>query len=623
MQDEKNPTPNSNTPREYKKVGFKEFFDIAKWTFLFNFNLDRQTTTIFLILDLAKEFQYLINTYLISRILDTVVTTAQSDNASIYELVPLMSVIAVITLVLTVVSYFRRMAVMRIDTLNPTQIDKDMYSKAHGLGIKTLENPKVNDALQRSKENMNNILRFFFQFASAISSFISTIVYLVLLVSVSPLLVFIVATTFIPKFLIDKKYRSKSWEFSFNETENRRRANSIFGSLTSPQALQEIIINNTYNYFHKKYSEYYDFVNTTRLGIYKSWFTKWYFFDGVSALVLFAGYLIIFNKYIQGEISVGEIYFNITILNTTSRHIESFFYTFNQMMEYALRLKDIRSFFETENEVPNGATIMPKLKIGPEIKIKDLSFKYPRASKFVLKNLNLDIKSGEKIAIVGENGAGKTTLVKLISRIYIADEGQLLINGTDIKEIEASSLFKNLGVLFQDFNTYPYLNAKENILLGNPIGNLEDFSLVKKAARNADALKMIESFDNKFDQVLSEKYTGGIRPSTGQWQKIAIARFFYRNAPLVIFDEPTAAIDAVSEFNIFNKIYEFFENKTVLIISHRFSTVRNADRIIVLDEGRIKEQGTHKELMALEGIYANAFSLQASGYRDEVESIAQ
>ena len=173
-----------------------------------------------------------------------------------------------------------------------------------------------------------------------------------------------------------------------------------------------------------------------------------------------------------------------------------------------------------------------------------------------------------------------------------------------------------MGILFQDFNMYGQLNVKENILIGRSDEPLNEIRL-RTAVQTADAMQFINEFPNKFEQVLDPRYKDGIRPSSGQWQKLAIARFFYRNAPLVIFDEPTASIDAVSEYNIFNKIYDFFEKKTVIIISHRFSTVRNADRIIVLDKGKIIEEGSHKDLMALGGKYHEAFRLQAKGYSDD------
>ena len=210
--------------------------------------------------------------------------------------------------------------------------------------------------------------------------------------------------------------------------------------------------------------------------------------------------------------------------------------------------------------------------------------------------------------------SGKTTLIKLISKIYNNYDGEILINNIDLKKVTKDSYYKNLGVLFQEFNTYPQLSVEENIIIGDTNKKQQDES-IKDAAKKADATSFINDYEKKFKQLLMPNIKNGIRPSWGQWQKIAIARFFYRDAPLVIFDEPTAAIDAVSEYKIFNRIYKFFKGKTVILISHRFSTVRNADKIIVLDKGKIAEVGNHDELIKNNGVYAHSFNLQAEGYK--------
>jgi ATP-binding cassette, subfamily B, bacterial len=206
--------------------------------------------------------------------------------------------------------------------------------------------------------------------------------------------------------------------------------------------------------------------------------------------------------------------------------------------------------------------------------------------------------------------------------MYQATSGSILINNVNINDLSAESLHANMGVLFQDFNTYSYLNVRDNIMLGKPDAPIDE-NAIQAAAENADAVEYINNLSQGFDNLLSERYKGGIKLSTGQWQKLAIARFFYRNAPLLIFDEPTASIDAMSEYNIFNRIYSFFKDKTVILISHRFSTVRNADRILVLNHGKIVEEGTHEELMKLGGEYTRSFTLQAEGYKTEtIESIS-
>ncbi|MFA5230702.1 MAG: ABC transporter ATP-binding protein [Candidatus Paceibacterota bacterium] len=298
------------------------------------------------------------------------------------------------------------------------------------------------------------------------------------------------------------------------------------------------------------------------------------------------------------------------------RNMDNMFSGITTLYEMALRIDDTYQFFNLKPSFPDGKIKLKTFKKPPKIVCDNISFKYPNTNKLILKNLNLEIKPGEKIAIVGHNGAGKTTLVKLLLRFYQVNNGNIFINNDNVDDLKIDTYYRNVGILSQDFGEYGALNAKDNILLGDIAkgGHLKE---IKDAAKKADAHKFISEYPKKYDQLLSESYNGGIRPSTGQWQKIAISRLFYRNPWLVIFDEPTASIDAEAEYKIFNNIYKFFKNKTVVIISHRFSTVRNADRIIVIDKGNIAEQGTHDQLLKLDGKYAKAFKLQAEGYYEK------
>jgi ATP-binding cassette subfamily B protein len=386
--------------------------------------------------------------------------------------------------------------------------------------------------------------------------------------------------------------------------------------LMTPPLLQEIFINKSFKYLDKKFIEFYDWYNDARIEIRKKWYANTHIFGFLSDLSVFYGMVQIISSFIKGLISVGSIYFQINILRSFQQNISSSFSWFNNTFEFALKLKNIYELDQAKPDFEDGTIKMEKLDYGPSIEINNLSFKYPRTDIFVLDDINIQIKPGEKIAIVGHNGAGKTTLVKLLCGMYRPTKGIILANDIDLNDLKSDTWYQNMGVLFQDFNTHSQLTVKENIIMGDPNRKV-DMDEVIHAAKSADALEFIDDYPGGFDQILSERLKGGIRPSTGQWQKIAIARFFYRNAPLVIFDEPTAAIDAISEYNIFNKIYKFFKGKTVIIISHRFSTVRNADRIIVIKKGKIIEEGAHKELMDEGGYYAKSFRLQAVGYSAE------
>lgn len=231
----------------------------------------------------------------------------------------------------------------------------------------------------------------------------------------------------------------------------------------------------------------------------------------------------------------------------------------------------------------------------------------------MLKNFSLRIAPGEKLALVGSNGAGKTTLVKLLCRFYDPDKGRILINGNDIKTVDLESWYRELGVLFQDYDNYHFL-VRESIAIGRS-GAMSSLEKVKGAAKASEADTFIEEWEKAYEQMLGKQFTGGIEPSIGQWQKLALARTFYRDPQVLILDEPTSSIDAEAEAKIFDRLEQLPKDRTVILISHRFSTVRHANRICVIKDGRLAELGTHAALLKRGGTYARLFKLQARGYR--------
>ncbi len=284
------------------------------------------------------------------------------------------------------------------------------------------------------------------------------------------------------------------------------------------------------------------------------------------------------------------------------------------MFEQSFYLDDLFSFLALEPRVRSRPDARPvPLPIRQGLAFEDVGFRYPGSETWAVRHLEFGLRPGERIALVGENGAGKTTLAKLLVRLYDPTEGRILLDGVDLREYDIDSLRRNVGVIFQDFVRYDLI-MRENIAVGN-IEQREDEPRLLSAAERSLADSVARRLSGRYDQMLGRRFEGGVELSGGEWQKVALARAYMRDAQLLILDEPTAALDARAEYQVFLRFSELTAGKMAVLISHRFSTVRMADRILVLRGGELVEQGTHEELLVRGGLYAELFQLQAAGYR--------
>jgi len=317
---------------------------------------------------------------------------------------------------------------------------------------------------------------------------------------------------------------------------------------------------------------------------------------------------------VTGDLSWGSLQFIAGSIAGASANIQSIFATFSNIADQSLFLTDLVEFFRVKPTLSKVAHAIPAPRpIRDGFVFEDVSFQYPGNPRPVLDRLDFRISRGERVALVGENGQGKTTLVKLITRLYDPTHGRVLLDGVDLREYDIEDLHREIGVIFQDFVRYE-MSARENIAVGSLHAAPDDWR-IRKAAGRSLAHDVISRLPQGYDQLLGRRFEGGVDLSGGEWQKIALARAYLRDAQLLILDEPTAALDARAELEVFERFAELTAGKMALLISHRFSTVRMADRIVVLSDGHIKEDGHHESLVAHGGRYARMFELQAANYR--------
>jgi len=334
----------------------------------------------------------------------------------------------------------------------------------------------------------------------------------------------------------------------------------------------------------------------------------------LATLTYYGAYFWIVLQTLEADITLGDMTLYLMIFRNSQNTFESIFWGLSEMYENGLFMSNLFAFLELEPKIRATPTPMPPPSSDQRgVEFRGVSFRYEGHDDWALRDVNLTIGPGEKIALVGPNGAGKTTLIKLLARLYDPTEGQILFNGVDLRDLDPGELRRRIGVIFQDFVHY-HLAASENIGFGQ-IEALGDRPRIEASAVKSGAHPVITALPEGYETILGRWFAKGRDLSGGEWQKIALGRAFMRSCDILVLDEPTAALDAENEYQVFQQFRQLTEEKMAILISHRFSTVRMADRIYVLDDGQLREQGTHEELLARDGIYARLFTLQAQSYR--------
>lgn len=490
----------------------------------------------------------------------------------------------------------------------------EVMKHASALDLATYEDPVFYDRLERARVQATDRLGMIQSIGRLVQQAITAVSLSVSIVVFSPWLLLLLVLGVIPAFLGESHFAFLGYATNFRQTPVRRELDYLRVLGGSREAAKEIKLFGLKEFLIERFTRLSDQIYRENVGLARRRLVAGTLLSIVGTAGYYSAYVFIVWRTVHGALTIGELTFLSGAIVQASGNIQQIFSTLASIADQALFLTDLLAFFEMRPTIfskPNALPAPRPMVSGFEF--RNVSFRYPGSSRLVLDRLNFHLRAGERVALVGENGQGKTTIVKLMTRLYDPVEGQILLDGIDLREYSLEDLYREIGVIFQDFMRYE-MTARENIAVGQ-IETLARLDLLQEAARKSMAAPVVERLPSSYEQMLGRRFEGGVDLSGGEWQKVGLARAYLRNAQLLILDEPTAALDARSEFEVFRRFAELTTGKTALFISHRFSTVRMADRVVVLENGKITEDGSHEELSNLGGRYAEMFELQAMHYR--------
>jgi ATP-binding cassette, subfamily B, bacterial len=482
-----------------------------------------------------------------------------------------------------------------------------------GLDLAAFEDPVFYDKLERVRAQSPGRMFLITSILNAAQESFTVITLATALTLFSPWLVVLLIIATIPTLIGEARFSTMSYSAFYSRTPQRRALEylRLLGSLVD--SAKEVRIFGLVSHLSSKYRSLSNHIYAENKSLALKRGIGGWTLGLLAALGYYAGYVVILKSALAGAISIGTFTFLTGSLASSRFSMQRVFVLLNGISEQAMLLNDLFRIFEMTPSIrslPNALPIPRPIREGFEF--RDVSFSYPGTKELVVRNINLRIRPYERVALIGANGAGKTTLVKLLSRLYDPVGGQILLDGIDLRKYDLSELRSSTSVIFQDFMRYD-LPVRENIGFGN-LSALTDNQRLKSAATKGGAAKLIDKFPLRYDQVLGRRFKGGIDLSGGEWQKIALARAFANDAQLLILDEPTASLDARAEDQFFRRFRTDSTAPIAVLISHRLSTVRMADKIVVLEHGEIREEGTHDDLLKLGGRYAELFNLQAAAF---------
>lgn len=489
-----------------------------------------------------------------------------------------------------------------------------LMEHATTLDLEQFESSDQQDRLERARRQVTGRTTLLTQIFGQAQDALAVLSLAAGLLAYAPWLIVLIILALLPAFVGEVHFNAQGYRLNYYRTPERRQLDYIRYLGSSVETAKEIKLFGLNSFLVHRFRIFADrmYSDNQRLPIRRAaWGTL---FATLASCAYYLAYALIVWQTVKGEFSIGDLAFLSGSFLRLRGLLEGLLLGFSQIAGQALYLEDLFSFFDVRPNIVPPANPRPfPQPLRSEIVFENVGFRYPDSDRWAVRHLSLTLTVGEVVALVGENGAGKTTIVKLLARLYDPTEGRILLDGFNLREYDLADLRRHIGVIFQDFVRF-HFTAGENIGAGR-IEATDDRSRIQQAAERSLADRIIERLPQGYDQPLGKRFHEGADLSGGEWQKIAIARAYMRDAEVLILDEPTAALDARSEYEVFQRFRDLSVGKTAILISHRFSTVRMADRILVLDNGQVVEAGSHEQLVASAGRYAELFELQASGYR--------
>jgi ATP-binding cassette subfamily B protein len=494
------------------------------------------------------------------------------------------------------------------------RISVRLMRHAATLDLAQFEDPETYDHLERARRQTVNRIGLLALLLTTTQDLITLVSLAGVLLVQLPWLLLLLVVAVVPAFLGEAHFAALGYSLLFSWTPERRLLDYLRYMGASDESAKEVKLFGLSGFLVDRYArlshQFYE--ANKRLAVRRNVVST--VLVSLGTIGYYAAYAVIIYLTVMGRFTIGALTFLAGSFRQSRDLIQRILLSLSQIYEQSLYLRDLFGFFEVRPRVLSrpGARPVP-VPIMRGFEFHDVGFRYPGSDRWAVRHLTFTIGPAERVALVGENGAGKTTLVKLLARLYDPDEGRILLDGVDLRDYDLESLWKNVGVIFQDFVRYDFV-LRENIGVSQ-IEALPDEARIREAARRSLAESVAQRLEKGYEQMLGRRFEGGVELSGGEWQKVALGRAYLREAQVLILDEPTAALDARAEYEVFLRFAELTKGKMAVLISHRFSTVRMADRILVLKDGELVEQGTHAELVGRGGLYAELFGLQAAGYR--------